>query len=94
MPLSRTQFLVITSIESPTLEAWLDQGWLLPRVADEEVTFSDIDVARARLIRELQHDFGANDAGVDIILHLLDQMHSMRSAFDQLRLQMSGAAKP
>jgi chaperone modulatory protein CbpM len=43
-----------------------------------------MDVARARLIRDLKDDFGVNDAGVDVILHLLDQLHGLRRAFDQL----------
>jgi chaperone modulatory protein CbpM len=43
-----------------------------------------MDVARARLIGELQTNFGVNEEGVDIILHLLDQLHGLRRALDQL----------
>ena len=36
------------------------------------------DLARARLIKDLKVDFGANDEGVTIILHLLDQLYGLR----------------
>jgi chaperone modulatory protein CbpM len=37
-----------------------------------------MDIARARLIRDLTHDLGVNDEGVAIILDLIDQMHGLR----------------
>jgi chaperone modulatory protein CbpM len=40
--------------------------------------FSDTDLARARLIQDLRQDFGVNDEGIAIILHLLDQLHGLR----------------
>ena len=41
-------------------------------------------VGRARLIQDLKTDLGVNDEGVDVILHLLDQLHGLRRALDQL----------
>jgi chaperone modulatory protein CbpM len=49
------------------------------------MSFSNIDVTRAHLIRDLKSDFGVNDEGVDVILHLVDQLHGLRRAFEQLR---------
>jgi len=46
--------------------------------------FSDMDVARARLIRDLKIDLGVNDEGVDVILHLLDQLHGLRRVLEAL----------
>jgi len=37
------------------------------------------------LIRDLKADFGVNDEGVDVILHLVDQLHGLRRALEQLR---------
>jgi chaperone modulatory protein CbpM len=48
------------------------------------LTFSDTDVARAHLIRDLKSDFGVNDEGIDVILHLVDQLHGLRWAFEQI----------
>ena len=49
------------------------------------MNFSDTDVARAHLIRDLKGDLGVNDEGVDVILHLVDQLHGLRRAFEQLQ---------
>jgi chaperone modulatory protein CbpM len=46
--------------------------------------FSDVDLARAQLIRDLREDLGVNDEGVSVILHLLDQMHGLRSSMRDL----------
>jgi chaperone modulatory protein CbpM len=55
--------------------------------------FSDIDVARAHLIRDLKGDFGVNDEGVDIILHLVDQLHGLRRALGQLHPDVQGPSR-
>jgi chaperone modulatory protein CbpM len=44
------------------------------------VAFSEADLARAELIRDLMQDLGVNDEGVGVILNLLDQMHGLRRA--------------
>ncbi len=51
--------------------------WVRP-AAPELAELDAQDLARLRLIRELQEDFGVNDEGVPIILHLLDQLYSLR----------------
>ena len=84
MIMNKQEFLTNAGLQVQTLELWLDQRWLIPDQASDEMTFSDADVARARLIRDLKGDFGVNDEGVDVILHLVDQLHGLRGAFEQL----------
>lgn len=84
MILTKQQFLTSAGLEVQTLEVWIEQQWLIPDRTSEEVTFSDTDVARAHLIRDLKGDFGVNDEGVDVILHLVDQLHGLRHVFEQL----------
>jgi chaperone modulatory protein CbpM len=79
MSMSREQFLATSGAEVHRLEFWLEQRWLIPQAAD--AGFTDREVARARLIRDLEAEFGVNDEGIDIILHLIDQLHGMRRAF-------------
>ncbi|WP_395664846.1 chaperone modulator CbpM [Methylocella sp.] len=67
-------------IEREALEVFIAERWLVPRRSGEAEEFSDADVARACLIRELRADMGVNDAGVDVILHLVDQLHGLRRA--------------
>ena len=40
---------------------------------------------REHLIRDLKTDFGVNDEGVDVVLHLVDQLHGLRKALRQLQ---------
>jgi chaperone modulatory protein CbpM len=57
------------------------------------MNFSDIDVARARLIQDLKSDFGVNDEGVDVVLHLMDQLHGLRRALAQLHMEIQGTSR-
>jgi chaperone modulatory protein CbpM len=84
MTMNKVEFLTCLGLEVQTLELWLEQRWLIPEQTSAGMTFSDIDVARARLIQELRADFGVNDEGVDVILHLMDQLHGLRRALAQL----------
>jgi chaperone modulatory protein CbpM len=84
MIMSKQEFLTSSGVEAQTLEFWIEQQWLIPAQTDAETSFSDTDVARARLIRDLKGDFGVNDEGVDVILHLVDQLHGLRRALEQV----------
>jgi chaperone modulatory protein CbpM len=84
MIMTKQEFLTHAGLKVQTLELWLDQQWLIPDQASADMTFSETDVARAHLIRDLKSDFGVNDEGVDVILHLVDQLHGLRGAFEQL----------
>lgn len=77
---------VRTQIETETLSAWVEASWLIPR--QEE--FSEADVARAQLIRDLKDDLGVNDDGVEVILNLLDQIHGLRQSLGELMHAVRG----
>ena len=52
-----------------------------PRSATaDELAFTDMDLARVNLIRDLKDKMGVNDEGLDVVLHLVDQMHALRRA--------------
>jgi chaperone modulatory protein CbpM len=84
MIMNKQEFLTCSGLQVQTLEFWLEQRWLIPEETSAGMTFSDMDVARARLIQDLKSDFGVNDEGVDVILHLVDQLHGLRRALAQL----------
>jgi chaperone modulatory protein CbpM len=87
--MNKQEFLTSSGLQVQTLEFWLEQRWLIPKKQmTGGIGFSDIDIARARFIRELKEDLGANDEGIDVILHLMDQLHGMRRALAQLRQDM------
>jgi chaperone modulatory protein CbpM len=82
--MNRETLLTHLSIEVQTLDVWIERDWLVPQRDEADLRFSDTDVARARLILDLTRQFGVNNEGVDIILHLLDQLHGFRRAFEGL----------
>jgi chaperone modulatory protein CbpM len=93
MTMSKPEFLSRAGLEVQTLEIWLEQRWLLPDQTSAGMNFSEMDVARAHLIRDLKADFGVNDEGVDVILHLVDQLHGLRHAFAQLNRDIQGTSR-
>jgi chaperone modulatory protein CbpM len=83
------EFLTIVRVDAESLEAWIEAGWLMPRRDASGWAFSEMDLARARLIFDLKQDFGLNDEGVAVTLDLLDQIYGLRRA---LRDVLSGVS--
>lgn len=90
MRMTKQEFLISSGLQVQVLEFWLEQRWLVPEEVAGEPQFHEIDIARAHLIRQLKHDIGANDEGIDVILHLVDQVHGLRRALVELREEMKG----
>jgi chaperone modulatory protein CbpM len=87
------EFLLRARLDRVSLEAWISAGWLIPPQMEGELTFSEVDLARAQLIRDLREDIGVNDEGVSVILHLLDQVHGLRRSMQELLDAMRGGAR-
>ncbi|MGZ3323137.1 MAG: chaperone modulator CbpM [Xanthobacteraceae bacterium] len=85
------EFVIRARVEQQSVETWIAAGWLVPPQTEPEPMFSDVDLARAQLIRDLREDLGVNDEGVSVILHLLDQMHGLRSSMRDLLAEVRNA---
>jgi chaperone modulatory protein CbpM len=85
------EFVIRARVEQRSVETWIAAGWLVPPQTEPEPMFSDVDLARAQLIRDLREDLGVNDEGVSVILHLLDQMHGLRSSMRDLLAEVRNA---
>ena len=72
------EFIGRSHLDTRTLSAWVEAEWLVPVASKKTFQFSEADLARARLIQDLKLDFGVNDEGIAIVLHLLDQLHGLR----------------
>jgi chaperone modulatory protein CbpM len=59
---------------------WIRESWISPDCSTSERAYREMDLARANLIYDLKHNMGVNDEGLDVILHLIDQMHGLRKA--------------
>ncbi len=74
------EFLERARLDRRTLSVWIEEEWVIPARSADELAFTDMDLARAELIRDLKDKMGVNNEGLGVILHLLDQMHSLRRA--------------
>jgi chaperone modulatory protein CbpM len=88
------EFLTVVQMDAEMLEQWLQAGWLLPEQEGRTPHFSEIDLARAQLIRDLQQDLGVNDEGIPVILDLLDQLHGLRRALREVLLTIDAQPEP
>ena len=86
------QFIERSHLDAPTLSAWVEAEWLMPMPSGMAYQFSDADLARTCLIQDLKTDFGVNDEGITIILHLLDQLHGLRSLLKDVAAEMTERA--
>lgn len=84
MTMNKQQFLSSAGLRIEMLDFWIEQQWLIPEETADGAAFSDVDLARAHFIRDLKGNLGVNDEGVDVILHLVDQLHGLRRALEQL----------
>jgi chaperone modulatory protein CbpM len=91
--ISVQEFLIRTRLEQHLLETWIEAGWLVPPQTEPEPMFADVDLARAQLIRDLHDDFGVNDEGISVILHLIDQMHGLRRSMQGLLEEMRAGGR-
>jgi chaperone modulatory protein CbpM len=74
------EFLERARLDRPTLSVWVEEEWVIPARSADELSFTDMDLARANLIRDLRDNMGVNHEGLGVVLHLLDQMHALRRA--------------
>ena len=84
MMISKQEFLVRAGLDQGTLEAWIAEEWVIPTRTSDEAAFTDADLARAALIRDLKHDMDVNDPGIGVILSLIDQVHGLRRTLGEL----------
>lgn len=67
----------ITGAEKTFVVHCLRSHWVSP-AHPEESELDEEDLARLRLILCLQEDLGVNEEAVPVILHLLDQIYTLR----------------
>ena len=70
-------------IKATVLNHWIESCWLVPRRSGSDQEFSEVDLARAHLIRDLQ-SLGANDESIPVILDLVDQLHGVRRLLQEV----------
>ena len=77
--ITRTQ--LVAAVEGVTVERlsyWIELGFVIPEKEDGEPQFAEIDVARVRLLYELETDLALDTDAMALLLSLLDQVYALR----------------
>ncbi|MFJ6322555.1 MULTISPECIES: chaperone modulator CbpM [unclassified Rhizobium] len=82
--MNEREFRLHLEIETTVLEVWISQGWVVPEVTDQGRNFREADIARGQLILDLGNAMGVNEPGVDVVMDLVDQLHSLRATLRDL----------
>lgn len=64
------------------VERWVARGLLRPGGTAESWTFEAVDVARTHLLAELTGDLGLDEEAVEMVIDLVDQVHTLRGQLD------------
>lgn len=74
------EVMEFTGLERGEIAVYIENQWIQPCERQGiEIRFDDEDVARIHLIEELRRDFEINDEAIPLVLHLIDQIHALRS---------------
>jgi chaperone modulatory protein CbpM len=83
---------IIAKVEHVTvtrLRVWVSQGWIRP-AAEPPRGFTEADLARAALIRDLEDTLGFDEDQVPVLLNLIDQIHGLRAELKVLLEALDG----
>lgn len=82
--------IAVDRIERTELVRWVDLGWVAPSRSpvapstDTDLLFSEVDVARVRMICDLRHDLVVEEETMPLVLSLLDRMYALRHQMNAL----------
>ncbi|MBE7210292.1 MAG: hypothetical protein INR65_04675 [Gluconacetobacter diazotrophicus] len=82
------------NIAQVVVRQWIERDWLRPDPMDGQgFAFRPIDLARLELLREL-HAMQLGEAGVPVVLSLLDQLYDARRSLTRLREALQAMPEP
>ncbi len=70
--------VMLGRVDRVELRRWIELGWVVPERRDSELVFSEMDVARVRLICDLRYDLAVEEETIPLVLSLLDQLYTLR----------------
>jgi hypothetical protein len=68
----------IERLSAECLRSWVESGWVRPRIHAGMTVFTEVDIARVRLLCELRDDLAMEEDSLPVVLSLVDQIHGLR----------------
>jgi chaperone modulatory protein CbpM len=84
----------VRNLSLTRLHKWIRLGWVRPERHEGAARFHDIDVARVRLLNELERELDLDDDTVPLLLSLLDQIHGLRRELRNLAQAVDEQPEP
>lgn len=95
MRMTEEQVLIrVTSVTAERLRGWVARGWVAPARSSTGEEYSDIDVARIDLIRQLRDDMSVDPDAVSIVLSMMDQVYTLRRELRCLMMALETQPPP
>lgn len=80
----------MVDLHPQTLRNYEQMGLVKPQRSEGNIRlYSDREVERLRKINRLTQELGINLAGVEVILHMSDQIESLQTTIEALEQQLS-----
>jgi chaperone modulatory protein CbpM len=83
---------MIPGLSPELLRAWLDAGWVRAGRGGSEPGFRPIDIARIRLLLDLQSELEVDERAMPVVLSLLDQLYATRRQMRRLAAALDAHA--
>lgn len=74
----------VEGVEAAEVERWVAMGWVVPDRATGELRFTEVDVARVRMIAEIHRDCAVDEETMPVVLGLLDQVYTLRRGLKEI----------
>ncbi|MCW3477317.1 chaperone modulator CbpM [Limobrevibacterium gyesilva] len=66
-------------LDAVELSAWIERRWVRPdQASGNGWVFTEIDIARVRLVRDLRHEMDIAEDTIPLVLALMDQVYDLR----------------
>jgi len=82
----------MSGLGRPDSERWILKQWVKSDVGRGEYEYCEIDVARARLIRDLRDDSEVDKASLPVAMLTTDHLHQLRRRICDIRGALFEAA--
>jgi len=69
---------LISDLDRGDLHIWTREGWVRPARDETACVYSEIDVARLRLICQLRRDLEVPEELIPTVLSMIDQIYGLR----------------
>jgi chaperone modulatory protein CbpM len=70
---------LLDGVAADELAGWVARGWVRADEGEAGFEFLEIDLARARLVRDLRRRIEVPEPAIGLVLSLLDQVYALRA---------------